>query len=83
MSQQMLVDITESISKRVALIDAEKLALEAVLMSIITTLPTEKVLEVKQNLAAITSVSDHLACDQPELAEARKAVYQRIFSNLK
>lgn len=79
----MLVDITESISKRVELIDAEKLALEIVLMSIIKTLPTEKALEVKQHLAAITSELDRLVCDQPELAEARKAVYQRIFSNLK
>ena len=78
-----LAELVESMGKRMEVMDAENAASQAVLMSIISTMSNEQAQAIKQHLDAVTSHVDEMGIDEkPEIAEARKAFYQRIFSGL-
>lgn len=84
MQESSLIKIIEGLSDRVSRIDAENVALQHVLMSMLSTMPAEHASAVKSHIENVIAFAEKGgSASVAEMLEVQKPLYERLFSHVK
>ncbi|MEG0421450.1 MAG: hypothetical protein RR589_11200 [Hafnia sp.] len=84
MQENSLIKIIEDLTDRVARIDAENVALQHVLMSMLSTMPADRASAVKSHIAEVIAFAEKGGSSAVvEMLEVQKPLYENLFSHVK
>lgn len=84
MQESSLIKIIEGLTDRVARIDAENVALQHVLISILSTMPSDQASAVKSHIAEVMAFAEKGgSAAVAEMLEVQKPLYENLFARVK
>lgn len=84
MSDMPLIKLIEDLTDRVSRIDAENVALQHVLMSMLSTMPADRASAVKSHISEVITLAEKGgSAAVAEMLEVQKPLYETLFAHVK